>query len=214
MLMEYLAGEGIDTDAVHNGEDGVAAALSGRYEAVILDIMLPRLDGVEVLRRVRQHSTVPIIMLTAKGDNVDRVVGLEMGADDYLPKPVYPRELLARLRAILRRTEAQAPRQPSGVVALGELQLSPSRRSIEWRGAPIELTASEFNLLEALMRASGDVVSKSELSRRALGRVYEAYDRSVDVHIGNLRQKLAAAAEQALEIVTARGIGYSLHVKP
>lgn len=213
MLMEYLAGEGIETDAVHNGEDGVTAALSGAYAAVILDIMLPRLDGVEVLRRVRQDSAVPIIMLTAKGDNVDRVVGLEMGADDYLPKPVYPRELLARLRAILRRTDAQAPRKPSSVVTQGDLQLSPARRTTEWRGAAIELTASEFNLLEALMRAEGDVVSKNDLSRRALGRVHEAYDRSVDVHIANLRQKLAAVADQGVEIQTARGIGYSLHVK-
>ena len=214
MLMEYLAGEGIDTDAVHNGEDGVTAALSGGYAAVILDIMLPRMDGVEVLRRVRQDSSVPIIMLTAKGDNVDRVVGLEMGADDYLPKPVYPRELLARLRAVLRRTDAQAPRKPSAVVALGDLCLSPARRSTEWRGAPIDLTASEFNLLEALMRAEGDVVSKNDLSRRALGRAHEAYDRSVDVHIANLRQKLALVADQGVEIQTVRGIGYSLHVRP
>ena len=212
MLREYLAAEGFDATLIHNGEDGATEALSGKYAAVILDIMLPRLDGVQVLQRIRRSSRIPVIMLTAKGDDVDRVVGLEIGADDYMPKPCYSRELVARLRAVLRRTtEAQslgAP--PSRALAVGDLTLSPPRRKAEWMATDLDLTASEFNLLELLMRGAGDVVSKDELSSKALGRTREAYDRSVDVHIGNLRQKLHAAAGDAVEIETVRGIGYAI----
>lgn len=210
MLGEYLAAEGFETSAVHNGVDGVEAALSGRYAAVILDIMLPRMDGIQVLQRIRKTSRIPVIMLTAKGDDVDRVVGLEIGADDYMPKPCYSRELVARLRAVLRRTNEAPVETAPRSLALGALTLSPPRRQAEWQGRPLDLTVSEFNLLELLMRGGGDVVSKDELSEKALGRTREAYDRSVDVHIGNLRQKLHAAAGEAVEIETARGIGYAL----
>ncbi len=213
MLSEYLAAEGIETSVVHNGEDGAAAALSGRHDALILDVMLPRLNGVEVLRRVRRTSTIPIIMLTARGDDVDRVVGLEMGADDYVPKPVYPRELVARLRAVLRRTTAEPAGRRDGDIALGALGVSPSRRQASWNGAPLELTATEFNLLEMLMRTPDEVVTKDALSEKALGRPRELYDRSVDVHVSNLRQKLATAAGQAVQIETVRAIGYAL-VRP
>ncbi len=215
MLGEYLAAEGFETESVFNGEAGVEAALSGGYDAVVLDVMLPRLSGIDALRRIREKSRVPIIMLTAKGDNIDRVVGLEMGADDYVPKPCYPRELVARLRAVLRRTGENSPGEarPGEWLSAGPLKLSPGLRQITCDGQPVDLTASEFNLLEALMRAGDHVVSKDELSTRALGKPREAYDRSVDVHISNLRQKLAPAAGDRIEILTTRGVGYSLKVQ-
>lgn len=216
MVAEYLAVEGFETSVVHNGEDGVAAALSGDYGAVILDVMMPRLSGIEVLRRVRQSSAIPVIMLTAKGDDIDRVIGLEMGADDYVPKPYYPRELLARLRAILRRapTAAPPPPRPADPLSAGGLALWPLQRRVEHGGEPLELTASEFNLLEILMRAGEQVASKDQLSLQALGRRHESYDRSVDVHMSNLRQKLSLALDAGVEIETVRGIGYRLKAAP
>lgn len=215
MLGEYLAAEGFEADSVLNGESGVEAALSGQYAAVVLDVMLPRLSGVEVLRRIREKSRVPVIMLTAKGDNIGRVIGLELGADDYMPKPCYPRELVARLRAVLRRTHETGPMAPTATnqwIVAGPLKLSPGLRQVNCNGAPVDLTVSEFNLLETLIRAGDRVVSKDELSTRALGRPREAYDRSVDVHVSNLRQKLEAVAGKALEIITSRGVGYRLKV--
>ena len=211
MLTEYLAGEGIRTTTVFNGPDGAAAALSGAFEAVILDVMLPGMDGKEVLRRIRQSSMVPVIMLTAKGGDVDRVIGLEMGADDYIAKPYFPRELVARLRAVLRRQ-----REPvaAGTVSVGRLELSPGKREVLWGGAGFELTTSEFDLLEQLMRAGEMVSSKEELSLKVLGRAREIYDRSVDVHVSNLRRKLGAASAGAAEIETIRGVGYRLRLQP
>lgn len=152
MLSEYLSGEGFATTHVLTGKSGVQHALSGNYAAVVLDIMLPDLNGSEVLRQIRRDSRIPVIMLTAKGDNIDRVIGLEMGADDYVPKPCYPRELVARLRAVLRRVEP-APANPGKVqgLRLGELVLSPASRQCHWQAQPLELTATEFNLLELLL---------------------------------------------------------------
>jgi two-component system OmpR family response regulator len=212
MLREYLGAEGFEAYAVHNGEDGVREALSGKYSAVILDIMLPGLNGIEVLKRVRTESRIPILMLTAKGDDVDRVLGLEFGADDYLPKPFYSRELVARLRAVLRRTAESDGFGSSSPLSLsvGSLILSMARRNVCWGTKEIDLTASEFNMLALLMRVAGNVVSKDELSVKVLGRPREAYERSVDVHIGNLRHKLYAAAGDAIEVETVRGIGYAL----
>ncbi len=214
LLTEYLAGESIRTTSVFNGPDGAAAALSGRFDAVILDIMLPGIDGNEVLRRIRQSGgpagNVPVIMLTAKGGDVDRVVGLEMGADDYVAKPYFPRELVARLRAVMRRQRDAAPAQSWKVAAL---ELSPGKREVRWRDAAFELTTSEFDLLESLMRAGDNVSTKEELSLQVLGRPRETYDRSVDVHVSNLRRKLAAASAEACEIETIRGVGYRLRVQ-
>lgn len=207
MLSEYLAAEGYITSVVLNGEAGVDAALSGRYAAVILDIMLPRVGGIEVLRRIRQASRVPVIMLTAKGDNVDRVLGLEMGADDYMPKPCYPRELLARLRAVLRRTGAADNDRP---LKNAGLTLSAAQRRASWQQEVLDLTVSEFNFLEILMQAGDRVVSKEELSELGLGRPRAQYDRSVDVHISNLRQKLFTVAQEAAQVETVRGVGYRL----
>lgn len=209
MLGEYLRGEGYATSVVTNGLDGVEAALSGKHAVVILDVMLPGLGGVEVLRRIRQHSQIPVIMLTAKGDQVDRVVGLEMGADDYLPKPCYPRELVARLRAILRRA-AQGEQGADQVLTRDRLRLWPALRRAEWDGQPLDLTVSEFNLLEVLLAGGDRVLTKDQLSERVLGRRRQPYDRSVDVHVSNLRQKLHALAGEAIVIETVRGVGYHL----
>lgn len=210
MLTEYLAGEGFETTTMLNGDTGAEAALSGAYDAVILDVMLPGLGGVEVLRRVRQASRIPIIMLTAKGDHVDRIVGLEMGADDYVPKPCYPRELVARLRAVLRRMADAGERPPGETLVQGKLKLMPPQRKVSWDGKPLDLTVSEFNLLEILLGEGDRVVPKDELSERALGRPREPYDRSVDVHMSNLRQKLHAVAGEEICIETVRGIGYRI----
>lgn len=211
MLSQYLIAEGFDAHLVLTGSAGIQGALSGEFTAMILDIMLPDMSGIDVLRQVRQNSRIPVIMLTAKGDNIDRVIGLEMGADDYMPKPCYPRELVARLRAVLRRFEEQVP-QPDAKEPLrwGDLTLNPATRMSEWQGKTFDLTASEFNLLDLLLRAPDRVVSKDELSENGLGRPREAYDRSVDVHISNIRQKLSALTADSINIETVRSIGYRI----
>lgn len=210
MLGEYLEGEGFAVDLAHDGESGVTLALSGAHAAIVLDVMLPRLGGIEVLRRIRTCSRVPVIMLTAKGDKVERVVGLEMGADDYVPKPCYPRELAARLRAVLRRSQPDAAAVADRELCAGDLRLAPGRRTAHWQSTALELTATEFNLLELLMRAGDMVLSKDELSERLLGRPRVAYDRSIDVHVSNLRQKLLAASADEQLVQTVRGVGYRL----
>lgn len=210
MLREYLEAEGFSATVALTGTAGVAGALSGEYAAMILDIMLPDMSGIDVLSKVRKQSRLPIIMLTAKGDNIDRVIGLEMGADDYVPKPCYPRELVARLRAVLRRFEEHVEPQDSMIITLGDLRLDASQRTSEWKGEAFELTASEFNLLMLLMKERNRVVSKDELSLQGLGRPREAYDRSVDVHISNIRQKLSQIAGDTLSIETVRSIGYRI----
>jgi two-component system OmpR family response regulator len=183
--------------------------LSGDYDAVILDVMMPRLSGTEALRRIRTESPIPVIMLTAKGDDIDRVIGLELGADDYVPKPYFPRELVARLRAVLRRRPAAGPPQTAQSIDLGSLHVDiPTRRALA-RQVPVELTASEFNLLVVLLQAGDAVATKDDLSLKVLGRPRASYDRSVDVHVSNLRQKLGIAAPD-IEIETVRGIGYRI----
>jgi two-component system OmpR family response regulator len=202
MLKEYLEREGYSVTAVHDGE--AAARLAPGFQIVVLDVMMPRLDGIEALRRIRQASRVPVIMLTARGDDVDRIVGLELGADDYVPKPCTPRELAARLRAILRRTQPQAAEGP---LAVNDLVLWPEKRRAEWKGRALELTSTEFNLLEVLMRNAGRAVSKKELSEAGLGRPLARFDRSIDVHLSSIRHKLG---EGAALIHTVRGVGYHL----
>ncbi|QQX89992.1 response regulator transcription factor (plasmid) [Cupriavidus necator] len=210
MLTAYLGAEGFITTTVGDGREGVAAALSGRHDAVILDIMLPTLSGIDALREIRRRSDVPIIMLTARGDPLDRVVGLEMGADDYVPKPYDPRELVARVRAVLRRRPLNGSAGRHECFSILGLVLSPSTRKVSWNDRSIELTASEFNVLEALMQAGGAVKSKDDLSLEALGRRREPYDRSLDVHISNIRQKLVTNGACDIEIATVRGIGYRI----
>jgi DNA-binding response OmpR family regulator len=209
LLREYLQREGFDTDAVHDGAAGVGRALDGGYDIVVLDVMMPKVDGVEALRRIREASRVPVLMLTAKGDDVDRIVGLELGADDYVPKPCTPRELAARLRAILRRARPgeSGPAADEALVA-GPLSLWPGRRRALWRGEALALTSTEFGLLETLARQAGRVVGKSELSEQALGRPLARFDRSIDVHVSSLRQKLGQRDDGRSWIETVRGRGY------
>jgi len=204
MLKEYLEREGFGVTVVHDGETAARAALSGSHQIVVLDVMMPKLDGVEALRRIRESSRVPVIMLTARGDDVDRIVGLELGADDYVPKPCTPRELVARLRAILRRMQ---PAPSAGPLEAGALVLWPEKRKAESGGRELELTSIEFNILEVLMRNAGRLVSKSEISEQALGRPLARFDRSIDVHMSSIRQKLGDAAKL---IRTVRGLGYHL----
>ncbi|WP_157219465.1 response regulator transcription factor [Flavisphingomonas formosensis] len=210
MLRDYLEAEGFRIDALFNGADAVPAAISGGYDAVILDVMLPRLCGIEALRRIREKSAIPVIMLTARGDDIDRVIGLELGADDYVPKPYFPRELVARLRAVLRRHPAAAAADPPPLLRLGGLDVDIAARRVQHGGRRVDLTASEFNLLVALIQAAGKVASKDALSQTVLGRPHASYDRSIDVHVSNLRQKLAAALGSDIEIETVRGIGYRI----
>jgi two-component system OmpR family response regulator len=213
MLTRYLTNEGFRITSAFSGHEGEVAISNDSFDAVILDIMLPDLNGLEVLRRIRTTSDVPVIMLTAKGDDVDRVIGLEMGADDYLAKPYFPRELLARLRARLRR-EPKKDQGAADTLALGRLTLCATHREVSWNGAPFELTTTEFNMLAALMRADKVVLTKDDLSMIVLGRRREQYDRSIDAHAGHLRRKLAAATSDRIEIETVRGIGYRLKLKP
>lgn len=193
MLREYVAREGFDVDMVHDGEAGVLAALSGTYSIVVLDVMMPNVGGIEALRRIRSQSRIPVLMLTARGDDVDRIVGLELGADDYVPKPCTPRELVARIRAILRRSnEAQtAVESESGALIVGPLVMWPQMRRAHWYGRELGLTSTEYNLLEVLARSAGRVVSKAELSEQGLGRPLARFDRSIDVHLSSIRHKLA-----------------------
>ncbi len=211
MLKEYLEQEGFEAAAVHDGEAGVRAALSGDYAIAVVDVMMPRVNGVEALRRIRAASRMPVLMLTARGDDVDRIVGLELGADDYVPKPCTPRELVARLRAILRRTQPDgADAAPSGPLSAGALEMWPQKRTTHWNGRPVELTSTEFNLLEVLARNAGRVVSKQELSEQGLGRALARFDRSVDVHMSSIRHKLGELADGRSTIQTVRGMGYQL----
>jgi DNA-binding response OmpR family regulator len=205
MLKEYLERDGFGVTLVHDGEAAAKAAVGGTFQIAVLDVMMPRMDGMEALRRIRQASRIPVIMLTARGDDIDRILGLELGADDYVPKPCTPRELSARLRAILRRVHPQP--EAAGPVAVSGLTLWPEKRRVEWRGKPIDLTSTQFNVLEVLMRNAGRVVSKKELSEQALGRPLARFDRSLDVHLSSIRQKLGEAADL---IRTVRGAGYHL----
>lgn len=209
MLCQYLEREGFEATAVHTGEEGEHQALSGRYGIVVLDVMMPRLSGIEVLRRIRASSQVPVVLLTARGDNIDRITGLELGADDYVPKPSSPGELVARLRAIMRRVRSMS--QPAmEVIESGTLTLWPGKRQARWHGRELGLTSTEFSLLEELARRAGQVVSKQELSLNALGHPLTRYDRRIDVHISSIRQKLGPRPDTSAWIQSVRGLGYLL----
>jgi two-component system response regulator CpxR len=212
LVTAFLEGEGFAVDSVHDGPSGVERCLETEPELVILDVMLPGLGGFAVLAKIREASRVPVIMLTARGEEVDRIVGLEMGADDYLPKPFNPRELVARIRAIQRRV-APPPVAESDVVQVADLALDLGARSVRTAAGEVELTGAEFAVLEALVGAAGTVVTRDELSRQALGRRASAFDRSLDVHLSNLRKKLGRAPGGAERIKTVRGVGY-LYAKP
>ncbi len=213
LVAEYLVGEGFEVDAVHDGVRGIERFLEIDPELVILDVMLPGLGGFAVLSRLREHSKVPVIMLTARGEEVDRIVGLEMGADDYLPKPFNPRELVARIRAVLRRTSKELDPDGPSVLTVEDLQIDLGARGVQCAEIDVELTGAEFAILETLVRQAGNVVSRDNLSRQSLGRRASAFDRSLDVHLSNLRRKLGPLPNGGERIKTVRGIGY-LYVKP
>jgi two-component system response regulator CpxR len=210
LLTDYLMAEGFTVETVHNGEEGAERALSDDYSLVVLDVMLPGMNGFEVLRRIRAGSVVPVLMLTARGDDVDRIVGLEMGADDYLPKPFNPRELVARIRAVQRRAVTTPVEPVSGgtTLTVGDLTLDRGRRAVQVGSTPVELTSVEFSVLELLLRMAGQVVSRDELSKQALGRELSPYDRSIDVHVSSLRKKLGVFGDDTERIKTVRGTGY------
>jgi len=208
MLREYLAPDHFRLTARTSGEAGLASLRDGRFDLLILDIMLPGMSGIDVLKQVRQDSDIPIIMLTARGDDVDRILGLEFGADDYLSKPFNPRELLARTKAILRR--AGAGPEAKHRLDLGSIEIDTRARQVTAAGNPIRLTGTEFELLRCLASAPGDVVSRDDLSREALGRGLLPYDRSIDTHISNVRRKLENAGVSSPTIQNQRGVGYRL----
>lgn len=211
LLKEYLEGEGFQVDTVHDGETGVRRALDGGYAIVVLDVMLPLVNGIEALRRIRETSQIPVLMLTGRGDDLDRVVGLELGADDYVPKPCTPRELVARLRAILRRAaQTGTPEEGLETLRAGPLTLWPERRRAHWQDRPLELTSTEFNLLEVLARHAGHIVSKETLSVQGLGRPLARYDRSIDVHLSSIRHKLGLLSDGRSWIQSVRSMGYQL----
>lgn len=206
LLTQYLEPEGFSVVAVHDGDSGVKKALNQSFDAIILDVMLPKLNGFEVLKAIREHLETPILMLTARGDDIDRIVGLEIGADDYLPKPCNPRELVARLRAILRRTQKTPVHKP--IIEKHNIMVDCSKRHARMNDSYLDLTNAEFNILEMLIKSPGQAFSKEELTEYALGRKYTAYDRSIDVHISNLRNKLGDNHEGDPIIKTVRGFGY------
>jgi DNA-binding response OmpR family regulator len=212
LLKEYLADEGFDLETCHEGLSGSEQALSQKYDLIILDVMLPGCNGFEVLKKIRKQSDVPVLMLTARGDEVDRIVGLEIGADDYLGKPFNPRELVARIRAIFRRTRSQDG-DPGASAELSrrcvdDVELELNTRRVFKQGQAIDLTAVEFNLLKVLLQSAGTVVSREDLNQAVLGRSYSPYDRSIDVHISKLRKKLGEKVGQVERIQAIRGEGY------
>lgn len=216
MIVAYLREDGFDASAVHNGEQALDAVDRQSYDAMILDVMMPGMSGHEVLRQLQARASgiapIPVLMLTAKGDDVDRIVGLETGADDYLAKPCNLRELAARLRAILRRSRRSAgeSRGASPTLAVADIKLDAGSREASQSGRTLKLTGAEFAVLQALMENAGQPVSKEKLTKIALGREYIPYDRSIDVHVANLRKKLRAEQNSESLIKTIRGAGYQL----
>ncbi|MBU3069925.1 response regulator transcription factor [Aestuariicella sp. G3-2] len=213
LLKEYLQTEGFHVTLAHDGSEGVKQALQHDYDVIVLDVMMPVMNGLDALRKIRDSKRTPVLMLTAKGEAVDRIVGLEMGADDYLPKPCNPRELVARVRAILRRT-TEAEQNPSSPMAdeirVDDLFIQVKSHAAFFQENPVTLTGAEFTVLELLMRSAGDVISKEILTEKALNRKLTPYDRSIDVHVSNIRKKLSALGANKDLIINIRGAGYML----
>ena len=212
-MKDYLEPMGYNVTMIHNGPAGLALALREKFHAIILDVMLPGMDGFEVLRRLRMESTVPVLILSGRGDEADRIVGLEMGADDYLPKTFSRRELLARLRAVLRRSmvgQAQRSSDNNSALTIAELSIDPGTRVVRLNKEPVELTRQEFDLLLALVRGRGRIKTREQLLLEVADRDFEAFDRSIDVRIASLRKKLGDDAKTPRWIETIRGVGYVL----
>jgi two-component system response regulator CpxR len=212
LLTEFLQLEDFNVTCAFDGAEGLEQAKNGDFDAIVLDIMLPKMNGLEVLKQLRNSKKTPVLMLTARGDEVDRIVGFEMGADDYLPKPCNPRELIARIRAILRRvdmdTEEQRKTSKNSILKLDDVEVNPATRVASLGSEVLELTSTEFNLLESLLTNAGSVLSKEDLTETALGRKLTMYDRSVDMHLSNLRRKLGPFSDGEPRIKTVRGVGY------
>lgn len=212
LLAEYLSGEGFAIQAAHDGRQALELLRDQhRFDALVLDIMMPKLSGLDVLKEIRQFSQVPVIMLTGRGDDIDRILGLEMGADDYLGKPCNPRELSARLKAVLRRTKNTADNVPAPIVSAAGLQLDPAALSANLSGEPLQFTAAEFRVLQLLVEHAGQVLSKEFLTEQVLQRKLSRYDRSIDVHVSRIRQKLTQVQNTGgPHIKSIRGMGYQL----
>jgi two-component system response regulator CpxR len=211
MLAEYLEPEGFAVTTALNGAQGLEQAFATEYDLILLDINLPGMNGFEVLRGLRSQLDTPVLVLSERSEEIDRVVGLELGADDYLPKPFSPREFLARARAILRRTKDRPERMrasPDGKIVVGDIEMDALARIVRRGGKRLELTSVEFSILEMLLRSAGHVVTREQLTRNVLGRPLVAYDRCVDVHLSNLRRKLGRKIAGNDRIKTVRGIGY------
>ena len=212
MLVDYLGKEGFDVDAAYDGDTALSQALAVRYDLLILDVMMPSRSGFDVLRELRKQSLLPVLILTARGDDVDSIIGLELGADDYLAKPSSPRVLVARIRAILRRAEAKDRSHNGGElqaqITLGDLVINLGSRTVICADLPVPMTSTEFNVLSVLVRKAGHTVSKAELSEQALGRKLNRYDRSLDMHVSNLRRKLGPVPSGQERIKTVHGVGY------
>lgn len=212
MLTDYLGRYGFHVTAMHRGDTGLDTALSNSYTLILLDVMLPGLDGFEVLKRIRAASSTNVLLLTARGEDIDRIVGLEIGADDYLPKPFNPRELLARMRAVLRRSSNAAVKKEDSVLRIAGLELDPAARIVLQNGKKVELTDVEFGLLEALMHSPGKVIPREELAENVLGRKFHPFDRSLDMHVSRMRKKLNENDASDELVKTIRGVGYQLAI--
>lgn len=210
MLKDFLENEGFEVSIANNGETGAQYIMLQQFDLTVLDVMMPGMNGFETLNVIRQHSEIPVIMLTAKGDESDRFAGLDQGADDYVPKPCTPRELTARIKAILRRTKGQATQAKDESIKIGSLSVLPNTRRALWENEMIKLTSVEFNILHLLALNIGNVVSKEALSEKGLGRPLTKFDRSIDVHISSIRHKLSALSDQAPKIETIYRMGYQL----
>jgi two-component system response regulator CpxR len=208
LVSRYLGAEGFQVETVRTSKQGVDRALSGDHDLIILDVMLPAMDGFQVLRRLRAESRIPVLMLTARGDDLDRILGLEIGADDYLPKPFNPRELAARIRAILRRAAASASAQNGSNIVMGDLELNAGSRVVHLRSEVLDLTTVEFDLLERFLKSAGHIVRREELVKEVLGREFSPFDRSIDTHVCNLRKKLGPYQDGTDRIKGVRGVGY------
>ncbi|SQD79642.1 response regulator [Moritella yayanosii] len=207
LLAEFLSLEDFDVDMVHDGKAGLAAIRGNQYDMVLLDVMMPKLNGFEVLKKLRVDNNIPVLMLTAKGDEIDRVLGLEMGADDYLPKPFSERELLARIRAVLRRIEPPTTKKTELLTHL-DIEIN-SRTQEAWcQTILLDLTSTELMLLEALISSPGTILTKADLSEQVLGKKLTPFDRSIDMHLSNLRKKLPERKDEKMRIRTLRGRGY------
>jgi DNA-binding response OmpR family regulator len=208
LVAEYLGPEGYEVEAVHDGITGVERAVSGSHALAVLDYMLPGLNGFEVLQQIRSHSRLPIVMLTARGDDLNRILGLRLGADDYLPKPFNPLELVARIGAVLRRTQPEPDAKSAEVLTVGDVEMDKRTRTVRRAGETIELTVVEFSLLEKLLADPGRILTRSSLVKDVLHRELSPFDRSIDTHVSNLRKKLGHTVNGVERIKTVRGIGY------